>query len=99
MQSSIRNHCSYLFICIMDYLYVLYMIFMFLNCILYMTHTVFIYVYYGLFIYTNLLDVMPLFFMIFLFHLPIFDKNRPVSCKIRLKITMPIFRKKSSIYR
>jgi hypothetical protein len=51
-----------------------------------MTLMVFIYVYYILFTCTNLVDVMPLFFTIFSFHLLIFGKNCPVSDKIRPKI-------------
>jgi hypothetical protein len=42
----------------------------------------FIYMYYGLFVCTNLVDDMPLFFMIFSFHLPIFGKIRPKIAKI-----------------
>jgi hypothetical protein len=82
MQCSMRNQCSNLFTCIMDYLHVLYMILMVLSCVLYMTLMMFIYMYYGLFTCTNLVDVMLLFFMVFSFHLPIFDKNRPISDKI-----------------
>jgi hypothetical protein len=93
MQCSMHNQCSGLFTCIMDYLHVLCMILMVLNCVLCMTLMVFIYVYYGLFACTNLVDAMPLFFMVFSFHLPIFGKNHLVSCKIRPKITMAIFRK------
>jgi hypothetical protein len=70
-----HNQYSGLYICIMNYLYLLYIIFMVLSCVLCMIFMVFIYVYYGLFVCTNLLDVMSLFFMIFSFHLPIFDKN------------------------
>jgi hypothetical protein len=47
--------------------------------------------YYGLFVCINLVDVMPLFFTIFSFNLPIFDKNHPVSIKIRPKIITSIF--------
>jgi hypothetical protein len=54
-----------------------------LGCVLYMNLIVFIYVYYGLFAYINLVNVMPLFFTVFSFHLPIFCKNHPVSGKIR----------------
>jgi hypothetical protein len=67
-----RDQCSGLFTCIMNYLYVLYMILLVLSCVLYMNLIVFIYVYYGLFAYINLVDVMPLFFTVFSFHLPIF---------------------------
>jgi hypothetical protein len=98
MQCSMRNQCSGLFTCIMDYLHVLYMILMVLSCVLCMTLIVFIYVYYGLFACTNLVDVMPLFFTVFLFHLPIFGKNCPVSGKIRPEIFTPIFRKNRLIY-
>jgi hypothetical protein len=45
------------------------------SCVLCMTLMLFIYVYYVLFTYTNLLDVMLLFFTIFSFNLPIFDKK------------------------
>jgi hypothetical protein len=90
MQCSMCNHYSGLFTCIMDYLHVLYMILMVLSCVLCMTLMVFIYVYYGLFVCTNLVDVMPLFFMNFSFHLPIFSKNRPVSDKICLEIVTTI---------
>jgi hypothetical protein len=76
----------------MNYLHVLCMILMVLNYILCMTLMVFIYVYYGVFIYTNLVDVM-LFFTVFSFHLPIFDKNRPVSAKLHPKITTLILKK------
>jgi hypothetical protein len=72
------------------------MILMVLNYILCMTLMVFIYVYYGVFIYTNLVDVM-LFFTVFSFYLPIFDKNRPVSAKLRPKITTPILKKISDL--
>jgi hypothetical protein len=43
----------------------------------------FMYVYYGSFVCTNLVDIMPLFSPVFLFHLPIFSKNHPISYKIR----------------
>jgi hypothetical protein len=66
----------------MNYLYVLCMILMILSCILCMTLMMFIYMYYGLFVCTNLVDDMPLFFMIFSFHLPIFGKIRPKIAKI-----------------
>jgi hypothetical protein len=98
MQCSMRNQCSNLFTCIMDYLHVLYMILMVLSCVLYMTLMMFIYMYYGLFTCTNLVDVMLLFFMVFSFHLPIFDKNRPISDKIHPKITTPIFKKNRPIF-
>jgi hypothetical protein len=65
MQCSIRNQCSGLFTCIMNYLYVLCMIFMDLSCVLCMTLMIFIYVYNRLFACTHLVDVMSLFFMIF----------------------------------
>jgi hypothetical protein len=90
MQCGIRNQCSCLFICIMNYLYVLCMILMVLSCVLYMTLILFIYMYYGLFTCTNLVDVIPLFFTVFSFHLPIFDKNRLISSKIRPEIVMSI---------
>jgi hypothetical protein len=67
MQCSMRSQCSGLFICIMDYLHVLCMIFMVLSYILYMTLMMFIYMYYRLFVCTNLVDVMPLFSMVFSF--------------------------------
>jgi hypothetical protein len=51
----------------MDYLHVLCMILMVLSCVLCITLMVFIYVYYGLFVYTNLVDVISLFSMVFLF--------------------------------
>jgi hypothetical protein len=41
------------------------MIFIILSCVLYMTLMMFIYMYYELFTCTNLVDVIPLFFMIF----------------------------------
>jgi hypothetical protein len=82
MQSSIHNQYSGLFICMMDYLYILYMILIVLSCVLYMTLMVFIYVYYELFAYTNLVDIIPLFFTVFSFHLSIFDINHPISGKI-----------------
>jgi hypothetical protein len=91
MQYSMRNQCSGLFTCIMNYLHVLCMIFMVLSCVLYMTLMVFIYVYYELFACTNLVDVISLFFTIFSFHLPIFDKNRSVSGKNRPEITTLVF--------
>jgi hypothetical protein len=90
MQCGMRNQCSCLFICIMNYLYVLCMILMVLSCVLYMTLILFIYMYYGLFTCTNLVDVIPLFFTVFSFHLPIFDKNRLISSKIRPEIVMSI---------
>jgi hypothetical protein len=62
------------------------MIFIILSCVLYMTLMMFIYMYYELFICTNLVDIMPLFFMIFLFYLLIFNKNRSGPDKNRLKI-------------
>jgi hypothetical protein len=77
MQCSMHNQYSGLFTYIMDYLHILCMILMVLSCVLCMTLIVFIYVYYGLFACTNSVDVMPLFFMIFLFHLPIFVKTSP----------------------
>jgi small-conductance mechanosensitive channel len=52
----------------MYYLHVLYMILMVSICVLYMTLMVFIYVYYGLFACTNLVDIMLLFFTVFLFN-------------------------------
>jgi hypothetical protein len=39
---------------------------------------------------TNLVDIVPLIFTIFLCHLLIFSKNRLVYDKIRPKITTPI---------
>jgi hypothetical protein len=75
MQCSMCNQYSGLFTCIINYLHVLCMIFMVLSCVLCMTLMVFIFVYYGLFTCTNLVDVMSLFFTVFSFHLPIFDKN------------------------
>jgi hypothetical protein len=65
MQCSMHNQCSGLFTCTMDYLHVLCMILMVLSCVLCMTLIVFIYVYYGLFACTNLVDIMPLFFIVF----------------------------------
>jgi hypothetical protein len=62
-----------------NYLHVLCMIFMVLSCVLCITLIVFIYVYYELFICTTLVDIMLLFFTVFSFYLPIFDKNQPVS--------------------
>jgi hypothetical protein len=93
MQCSMCNQCSGLFTCIIDYLHVLCMILMVLSCVLCMTLMVFIYMYYGLFVCTNLVDVMPLFFTVFSFHLAIFSKNRPVSGKIHPEIATPIFGK------
>jgi hypothetical protein len=75
----------------MNYLHVLCMIFMVLSCVLCMTLMVFIYVYYGLFACTNLVDVMSLLFMVFSFHLLIFDKNRPGSDKNCPEIATPVF--------
>jgi hypothetical protein len=75
MQYSMCNQCSDLFICLMNYLYVLCIFFMVLSYVLCMTLMMFIYVYYELFACINLVDVMPLFFMIFSLYLPIFDKN------------------------
>jgi hypothetical protein len=75
IQGIMRNQYSDLFTCIINYLHVLCMIFMVLSYVLYMTLMLFIYVYYGLFAYTDLVDVIPLFFTIFSFHLPIFDKK------------------------
>jgi hypothetical protein len=69
------------------------MILMILICVLSMIFMVFIYVYYRLFTRTNLIDVMQLFFTVFSFHLPIFDKNSLVSVNIHPEITTPIFRK------
>jgi hypothetical protein len=92
MQCSMRNQCSGLFTCIMDYLDVLCMILMVLSCVLCMTLMIFIYLYYGIFACTNLVDVILLFFMIFSFHLLIFDRNLPVSGKNRPEITTPIYR-------
>jgi hypothetical protein len=66
----------------MDYLHALCMILMVFSCVLCMTLMVFIYVYYGLFACINLVDVMPLFFTVFSFHLLIFGKIHPVSGKI-----------------
>jgi hypothetical protein len=65
MQYSMCNQYNGLFICIMNYLYVLCIILMVLSGVLYMTLMVFIYVYYGLFACTNLVVVIPLFFMVF----------------------------------
>jgi hypothetical protein len=56
-----------------------------------MTLMVFIYVYYELFACTNLVDVMSLFFTVFSFHLPIFDKNWPAPSKNRPNVATPIF--------
>jgi hypothetical protein len=78
----------------MNYLYVLCMILMILSYILYMTLVMFIYMYYKLFACTNLVDVMSLFFTVFSFHLPNFDKNRSVFNKNRPKLAMPGFEKK-----
>jgi hypothetical protein len=64
-----------LFACIMDYLHVLCMILMVFSCVLCMTLMLFFYVYYGLFACINLVDVMPLFFMVSSFHLPILSKT------------------------
>jgi hypothetical protein len=86
MQCSMHNQSSGLFTGIMNYLHVLCMLFMVLSYVLYMTLMLFIYVYYGLFACTNLVDIMSLFFMVFLFHLPIFNKNRSVSDTNRLEI-------------
>jgi hypothetical protein len=91
MYFSIRNQYSGLFICIINYLHVLCMIFIILSCVLYMTLMMFIYMYYELFICTNLVDIMPLFFMIFLFYLLIFNKNRSGPDKNRSKIVTPVF--------
>jgi small-conductance mechanosensitive channel len=91
MQCSMCNQCSGLFTCIMNYLHVLCMIFMVLSCVLCMTLMVFIYVYYGLFACTNLVDTMSLFFMIFSFYLPIFDKKRSISSTNRPEIATPVF--------
>jgi hypothetical protein len=91
MQYSMCNQCSGLFTCIMNYLHVLCMIFMVLSYVLCMALMVFIYVYYGLFACINLVDVMLLFFTVFLFHLPIFNKNWPVSGRNRPKIATPVF--------
>jgi hypothetical protein len=52
----------------MAYLHVLCMILVVLSCVLCMTLMVFIYMYYGLFACINLVDVMPLFSMVFSFH-------------------------------
>jgi hypothetical protein len=87
-----------LFACIMDYLHVLCMILMVFSCVLCMTLMLFFYVYYGLFACINLVDVMPLFFTVFSFHLPIFSKIRPVSGKIRSKIATLIFGQNRPIY-
>jgi hypothetical protein len=91
MQCSMCNQCSDLFTCIMNYLHVLRIIFIVLSCVLCMTLMMFIYVYYGLFACINLVYVMPLFFTVFSFHLPIFDKNRPGSDKNHPKIAIPVF--------
>jgi hypothetical protein len=64
MQYSMRNQYNGFFTCIIDYLHVLCIILMVLSGVLYMTLMVFIYVYYGLFACTNLVVVMPLFFMV-----------------------------------
>jgi hypothetical protein len=61
MQCNMRNHCSGLFIYIINYLHVLCIIFIVLSCVLCITLMVFIYMYYGLFTYTNLIDVISLF--------------------------------------
>jgi hypothetical protein len=97
MQCSMRNQCSGLFTCIMNYLHVLCMIFMVLSCVLCMTLMLFIYVYYGLFACTNLVDVMLLFFMIFSFHLPIFDKNQLVFGTNRPEITRQFSEKPANL--
>jgi hypothetical protein len=97
MQCSMRNQCSGLFTCIMNYLHVLCMIFMVLSCVLCMTLMLFIYVYYGLFACTNLVDVMLLFFMIFSFHLPIFDKNQLVFGTNRPEITRQFSEKTANL--
>jgi small-conductance mechanosensitive channel len=99
MQYNIHNQYNGLFTCIMDYLHALCIILMVLSGIVCMTLMVFIYVYYGLFVCTNLVVTMLLFFTVFWFHLPIFDKNHPVSDKIRLKIIASIFGENRPIYR
>jgi hypothetical protein len=93
-----RDQCSGLFTCIMDYLHVLCMILMVFSCVLCMTLMLFIYVYYGLFACINLVDVIPLFFTVFSFHLLIFSIIRPVSGKIRSKIATSIFGQNRPIY-
>jgi hypothetical protein len=62
-----HNQYSGLFTCIMNYLHVLYMILMVLNYVLCMTLIIFIYMYYELFTCINLVDVIPLFFIVFRF--------------------------------
>jgi hypothetical protein len=83
----------------LENLYVLCMIFMVLSCVLCMTLILFIYVYYGLFTCTNLVDVISLFFTVFSFHLPIFDKKWPIFGKNRPDIATPFFLKNRPIYR
>jgi hypothetical protein len=80
-----------LFACIIDYLHALCMILMVFSCVLCMTLMVFIYVYYGLFACINLVDVTPLIFTVFSFHLPIFGKIHLVFGKICPEIITPIF--------
>jgi hypothetical protein len=94
-----HNYCSGLFTCIINYLYIVCIILMILNYVLYITLMMFIYVYYELFTCINLVYVISLFFMIFSFHLPNFDKNRPISDKNHPELATPFFRKNRPIYR
>jgi hypothetical protein len=64
---------------------------MVLSCVLCMSLIVFIYVYYELFICTNLVDVISLFFTVFSFHLPIFNKIRLIFGTNRPEIVTPVF--------
>jgi hypothetical protein len=86
------NQCNGLFTCIIDYLHVLCMLLIVLCYVLCITLMVYIYVYYGLFTCTNLVQLILLFFTVFSFHLPNFDKNRPVSDKNHPKLTAPVYR-------
>jgi hypothetical protein len=92
MQCSMRNQYSGLFTC-MNYLHVLCMILMVLNYILCMTHGVYLRILWSIYIY-KFNRCHAVIFTVFSFHLLIFDKNRPVSAKIRPEITTPIFFKK-----
>jgi hypothetical protein len=63
-----------------------------LSCVLCMTLIVFIYMYYGLFACINLVDIMPLIFTVFSFHLLIFDKNHPGNRHTDFREKSPIYR-------
>jgi hypothetical protein len=70
---------------------------MVLSCVLCMSLIVFIYVYHELFVCSNLVDVISLFFTVFSFHLPIFNKIRLISAQTARKSSHRFSKKPSDL--